>query len=476
MTAPIPDRPSPALSSSRVSRRRPAHLVLASLLGTALGCASPPPTVAPKGASASAPLPSAPLDASATMTAPTAPPVDAGTPVAEPASPFTVVAPIDLDQAGSAVYELEDVVLARSGGAIVELAAGAARPRPDLAAGLPVDPCKTVSGIVGRFPDAAFALVSWAGTRCGTMFGKHETYRWKGSAWSIVPSSPALSLMAYAGIAFSRGPGVVLCDMNAEGGGCAGRYTLLPHLAPGARSPVGRPITSTLGRPLFGFAPSGTAFAVGASDPLRKMAIERWLPGRAKAAVSALPLSDACKAVGIHVTSDTSIFLAASCPDDDEAHLFHFDGRAITPVPTPAKAPATAFTGEPGGTLWLATADPHGSEVWRRAPEGAWTRVPLPFEHIAGRPPTPFEPTYLVVRGDDVLGDLRERPPRPEARVRRAGRDAVTAPSAEEPRAMVALHDTFVSPNQFPGWPPPDVGEFTHDSFFAEFGPRELST
>ena len=34
----------------------------------------------------------------------------------------------------------------------------------------------------------------------------------------------------------------------------------------------------------------------------------------------------------------------------------------------------------------------------------------------------------------------------------------------------------FLQGYSLPGWPPPTVGEFAHDSFIAEFGPQELST
>src|SRR5262249_38975928 len=116
-----------------------------------------------------------------------------------------------------------------------------------------------------------------------------------------------------------------------------------------------------------------------------------------------LPLPAGCKQVGIHVDSDTSVFVAAACPDDAEARVFRFDGRVVTPIPTPSKAPATALTGEAGGTLWLAHRDPPASAVLRPPPAArAGSRAPLPTEPVARGDERPFETRFLVVRGDDV--------------------------------------------------------------------------
>lgn len=369
------------------------HTTVALVLAFAIGCGRPPPVV-------DVPIlpnpPEAPT-ASATAAAPEAPP-----PVAPPASPFVVVSP---HLGPRSVFEMEEALLASAGNDIFELVGRALRSRFDLAVGIPSDDCQAITGIVGRFPDAAFLLVSWSSRECGSVFGAHRIHRWTGRAWRALPAPPrpVLKLMATAGVEHSQGPGIVICDENAVGGGCNGNYTLLARVARNASTPVGQRISTRLVRPMFGFARSGVAFALGGDDRDDRghVALERFRPGSAGGEVIKLP-GQRCQAVGLHVFDERDVVVGAVCETSPSGQVLRFDGRAFRPIDVPVGGRAAALTGEPDGTLWLATADEKASRVVRRTPQGEQTVVPLPRSDAANPKSAPFVPSRLVVRGEDV--------------------------------------------------------------------------
>jgi hypothetical protein len=144
---------------------------------------------------------------------------------------------------------------------------------------------------------------------------------------------------------------------------------------------------------------SGLVVALGNDDGT--LAIERWQPGSSKGSVTRWPIGP-CTASGIHVFDARDLVVAASCREEPKGHVVRFDGRAFATIPTPTGAPVVALTGEPDGTIWMATADGKESRVHRRSPSGAWASAPLPREDSANPASKPFLPSRLVVRGEDV--------------------------------------------------------------------------
>ena len=314
------------------------------------------------------------------------------------------------------VFELEGKLFVQSDGGLSDLTQGAAKPRPELSAGLPNGACDWLSALVGRFPDAAFAFISRVKDECAHGFGFHSTYRWMGSSWSKLPppqpparipdaEGPGLPFGAASGVNISQGPGIVVCSWLGDPGRCVAKYAITPRVTPSLSSPVGRIVLPGLIGPFFRFSPSGTAIAVGESDSF--VAVKRWFGSSTSAVTTRVPLPEHCRPAGLYVFSDTDIVIGAFCENDVEARVLRFDGKSFTSVPTPAKAPTVGLSGEPDGTLWLGVADRSASSVYRRSPQGAWSHVllpikPLPKDHSPGAKPEPVWPKTLLVQPKGV--------------------------------------------------------------------------
>jgi hypothetical protein len=163
--------------------------------------------------------------------------------------------------------------------------------------------------------------------------------------------------------------------------------------------------------------PSGHVFVVGDlctvdSEPTWSARVERWAPNEAKSTVDLLPqpAEDAGEVQmnAIWARSPTDVTVVGSLREG-KPYLAKFDGTAWKLLDAPASdlRYVRRFAGDEDGTLWLVLSEsPYEEnakgELWRRIPDGAWSKMempPAPAPKTPGAAAGPLQPQGVWVAG-----------------------------------------------------------------------------
>lgn len=337
----------------------------------ACSCAAPPPAQTSGTTPPPAPTPSTTAKpepmATATATAPAEP--------APTVSPFHVLArfenAVELRPLGKELFV--------RGGAIPLARVEGNRVIEDERFGKGVEGFIGMSQLSGSWPDDAWAVLVLTNGRVGWGGLRH----WTGSAWDTV-GKDLPQRWVYAGVApwsDGRKLALVFNGMPFDTQQPV-RFKVLGGKATGALPTFTQSSCGTLVRATdFAALPSGEVFAAGAACDTQELIVEQWKAGETKGQVTRLGADDPQNAVFLLVDSPTSVWLFGS--DWKATTLAHFDGEHWKKEQHPFARPVTSATRAPDGTLWVVTsagwndADRKG-ELWKRAPGGAFTEVPLP--------------------------------------------------------------------------------------------------
>jgi hypothetical protein len=105
-------------------------------------------------------------------------------------------------------------------------------------------------------------------------------------------------------------------------------------------------------------------------------------------------------ALDVASAGDATLAVVRSEPDDHQAYLARFDGRAWSRLDTPFPGPATGVAGSAAAKLWVTAS----GALWRRSAGAAWQAVALPGPALAGAPAGSFRAVDVVAPDgpDDV--------------------------------------------------------------------------
>lgn len=241
-----------------------------------------------------------------------------------------------------------------------------------------------VTSIAGRWPDATWISTVHAAGRTGLS----RLRRWNGTSWAgatetregdmvfgIEPwSGGRLLALVQAGMMFDASFRIVSGDHDVT-------------LPVPSKPKVQESFCYTRVRAeAFAALPSGHVFIVGPQcdddGAVRGLALEHWAPGQKQGRVEPLPSSDSAADVGVTAMAvlapnNVLVALGGNGPSDQPQVnlLLLWDGQRWTEQPLPVASGIHQFW--KGATGELFARGGNGS-LWFKAPDAAWTEIPLP--------------------------------------------------------------------------------------------------
>lgn len=376
-----------------------------------------------------------------------APPASPPEPPAAPAAPGPVqfataalqvrlVAPVE-DDGHPALHGLADgrLFVSDGRGKLAEVAApadGGSRPRAPAWFKVPrvtprsydsVFSGERLEAFGGRWPDLSLATVAFMAPRTGTVRG---LFRRKGAGWQrqdrkADPDGFYVAIVPWTG---GRALGLRIRDeFSADSPTFTPGLTVFGAKDPAPSLPVGlRPqhLTTTA---------AGDVFVVGTRDDSLSLAVARWDPsGGEPRTVQALP---EFRDTPVHTAqwfitaaSATEAYVGGGYAVDPgqgkwTPYLAALTGDTWTELATPVVGRVGSLARTPDGALWLSGSEEyannkyvggrgdvvHAGALWRRTPDGAWTRVTLATtDGLAGRD-QPYDLGRHLVRQVALRGE-----------------------------------------------------------------------
>lgn len=345
-------------------------LSLGVVVAAACGGTAPPPAEGPAPPAApptAASTPSSPASATASAPVPDAP--------KHAKSPFHLLVraehPLDL-------YPVGERLFVRSNGGIPLALVDGDRLIEDEKYGKGLEGFMGIRGIVGSWPDDAWAAITLSNGRVG--WGGIR--KWNGGSWATSGNDLGQRWI-YAGLA------------TWSGGLLALLYNVMPYdtndtvrfkwLGSAKRPPL--PVTTktscgTLVRASgFTALPTGEVFSAGATCDDDKFAIEWWKAGATRGQVERFDGPNPYNETYLLARTAKDVWVIGDAWKS--AITVHFDGERFEVVKNPFVLPTISASLGSDGTLWVVTGQPFDNDkvqgtVWKRAPKHDWERVALP--------------------------------------------------------------------------------------------------
>jgi hypothetical protein len=376
-----------SLRIASVVPRAPLFASLASLASlTSLvlldGCSggSPPPPSPP--ASTAEPT----VTMGAASAAPTASAIATAASSQAPAraeSPFHVVAIAEnKDRVALQLLTPKNGLFVTSGDMVMPLRDGAVVRDDAVTKGVEMSSMTPIVRIEGRWPDAAYADQVNTNGRVGW----DVIYHWENAAWKPVTQLPQAWMFTDIW-PWDKGRLLGLAVKTLPTGGPSAGYDFRvldgPHGGPmpklsaptkaGCRTEYD--VKAEIWPDAFLAIPSGHVFIAG-NDCSEGTSVEWFAPGAEQG--SRASLAPGCwPSVTFAGDKPESVFLMVACREtkkhEAQNKLFRFDGTGFGEVPYPGGRPALMRV-TPAGALLVADA----SVLRKRAPDGAWSEIPLP--------------------------------------------------------------------------------------------------